>query len=139
MQAVLNGGQTVEIGGFKSISDGIVLTEDEDRDTVIGFVPHDRIAVIVPDEAAESWDLEKLTSGARREESEAAGKTASQGKHRSEARRPPQNPTPPTQPRQQSPPQQVPPGQPPAQFPPYRPPWDVPSRQQPPQQQPPQR
>jgi predicted flap endonuclease-1-like 5' DNA nuclease len=53
MQAILTSGHTIECGNFKAIDSGVVLTEDAKRKRVVGFVPNERLAYVVPDELAD--------------------------------------------------------------------------------------
>ena len=52
MQAILTSGHTIECANFKAIDSGVVLTADEKRKQVIGFVPNERLAYVVPDDRA---------------------------------------------------------------------------------------
>ncbi|MFB6155137.1 MAG: hypothetical protein ABEJ22_04520, partial [Haloferacaceae archaeon] len=52
MRAILTDGHTVPCENFKAIDSGVVLFEDDDRERVSGFVPHDRLVAILPDDAA---------------------------------------------------------------------------------------
>lgn len=49
MRAILTDDTTIHCGGFKAIEHGVVLTEDEDRDDVIGFVPYGELRYIFPE------------------------------------------------------------------------------------------
>jgi hypothetical protein len=51
MIAFCEDGMTVQCEGYKSIKKGVVLFRDEDRDEVIGFISHDELKYIVPDQA----------------------------------------------------------------------------------------
>jgi len=52
MQAILTSGHTIECANFKAIDSGVVLTADAERKRVIGFVPNERLAFVVPDDRA---------------------------------------------------------------------------------------
>jgi hypothetical protein len=49
--ALCKDGLTLSCESYKSIEDGVVLCADEDREDVVGFVPHDELKYIVPEEA----------------------------------------------------------------------------------------
>lgn len=53
MKAICRNGVVVDCGGFKATDTGVVLTADEDRDEVIGFLPNERLAYLFPDEVLE--------------------------------------------------------------------------------------
>ncbi|SFL23711.1 Helix-hairpin-helix domain-containing protein [Halogranum rubrum] len=50
MKVILDDGMTIDCGGYKALDSGIVLTEDKKRKHVIGFVPHDEVRFILPDD-----------------------------------------------------------------------------------------
>ena len=52
MRAICTDGTEVECGNFKAVTEGVVLTADEKRKTVIGFVPTANLSYILPDDVA---------------------------------------------------------------------------------------
>lgn len=50
MIAICEDGTTIPCESYKSIGDGIVLFEDDDQDDVVGFVPHEELTYVLPDE-----------------------------------------------------------------------------------------
>jgi outer membrane biosynthesis protein TonB len=129
MKAMLRNGRTLDVGGFKAVDAGVVLTADREREEVVGFLPYDQLTVIVPDEVAESWAAEERSGRPARRGGPAASGVPERRMQQAHQQRPPQGaPNPPAQ----QPLQQQPPEQPPQQQPPEQPP-----QQQPPQQRPP--
>lgn len=61
MRAILTDGTTVHCGGFKAIEHGVVLTEDEDRDDVIGFVPYDELRYVFPEQVVRRGEVGRAT------------------------------------------------------------------------------
>jgi predicted flap endonuclease-1-like 5' DNA nuclease len=53
MKAICDDGLVIDCAGYKAIDSGVVLTADEDRDHVVGFVPNDRLEYLLPDDVAE--------------------------------------------------------------------------------------
>ena len=53
MKAICRDGVVVHCRGFKTVDTGVVLTADADREEVIGFLPNERLAYLLPDEVAE--------------------------------------------------------------------------------------
>ncbi|SEO52500.1 Helix-hairpin-helix domain-containing protein [Halogranum amylolyticum] len=51
MKVVLEDGTVIDCGGYKALDTGLVLTEDPKRKHVVGFVPHDRLRFVLPDDA----------------------------------------------------------------------------------------
>jgi len=62
MRAILTDDTTIHCGGFKAIEHGVVLTEDEDRDDVIGFVPYDELRYIFPEQIVQREEMGRPTS-----------------------------------------------------------------------------
>lgn len=52
MRAICVDGTEVECGNFKAVNEGVVLTADAKRKTVIGFVPTANLSYILPDDVA---------------------------------------------------------------------------------------
>jgi predicted flap endonuclease-1-like 5' DNA nuclease len=52
MRAICVDGTEVECGNFKAVDGGVVLTADEKRKTVVGFVPTANLSYILPDDVA---------------------------------------------------------------------------------------
>lgn len=50
MKVVLEDGMTVDCGNYKAVDAGLVLTSDVKRKQVIGFVPHDQVRFVLPDD-----------------------------------------------------------------------------------------
>lgn len=50
MKVVLEDGMTVDCGNYKAVDAGLVLTADAKRKQVIGFVPHDQVRFVLPDD-----------------------------------------------------------------------------------------
>jgi predicted flap endonuclease-1-like 5' DNA nuclease len=53
MKAICDDGLVIDCAGYKAIDSGVVLTADEDRDHVVGFVPNERLEYLLPDDVAE--------------------------------------------------------------------------------------
>ena len=49
MRAICNDGLAIECRSYKAIETGVVLCADEDREEVVGFVPHDELKYVLPD------------------------------------------------------------------------------------------
>jgi len=62
MRAILTDDTIIHCGGFKAIEHGVVLTEDEDRDDVIGFVPYDELRYVLPEQIVQREEFGRPTS-----------------------------------------------------------------------------
>ena len=58
MKVVLEDGMTLDCGNYKAVDAGLVLTEDKKRKQVIGFVPHDEVRFVLPDDVLTQRETE---------------------------------------------------------------------------------
>ncbi|MCT9097613.1 helix-hairpin-helix domain-containing protein [Haloarchaeobius sp. HME9146] len=56
MKAITKSGVSVSCGNFKAIDEGVVLTADEKRKQVVGFIPYDDLQFVLPDDVADQLD-----------------------------------------------------------------------------------
>ncbi|WP_435319231.1 helix-hairpin-helix domain-containing protein [Haloarchaeobius sp. TZWSO28] len=56
MKAITKTGVSVSCGNFKAIDEGVVLTADEKRKQVVGFIPYDDLQFVLPDDVADQLD-----------------------------------------------------------------------------------
>ncbi|WP_435333841.1 helix-hairpin-helix domain-containing protein [Haloarchaeobius sp. TZWWS8] len=59
MKAITKSGLSVSCGNFKAIDTGVVLTEDEKRKHVVGFIPYEDLQFVLPDEVAAELDTNR--------------------------------------------------------------------------------
>jgi hypothetical protein len=53
MQVVLQDGNTFDVGDFKAVRGGVVLFENEERESVLGFLPFREIKHVLSDKLAQ--------------------------------------------------------------------------------------
>ncbi|WP_435358807.1 helix-hairpin-helix domain-containing protein [Haloarchaeobius sp. DFWS5] len=70
MQAITKSGVSVPCANFKAIDTGVVLTEDEKRKHVVGFIPYEDLQFVLPDDVAAT--LDRPTAAPRPEADEQA-------------------------------------------------------------------
>jgi hypothetical protein len=63
MKVVLTDGFSFDVGNYKAVEGGLVLTDDEERENVVGFLPYDSVQFVLPDEVAEQRELARQSGG----------------------------------------------------------------------------
>jgi|GEM_PF-6418813 len=108
MKAICTDETVIDCANFKAVDSGVVLTADEEREEVIGFVPRERLVYLLPDELARQRGL---VTEPQPEQMQAAGQAPGvPGARASQPMQPAPQPTVPPQSVGQQPPQQI--GQP---------------------------